>query len=146
MYAHLTVLGAYLAWTILFILLGGAVLGSLVTIKWRLPKFYFLFGAAFFMYAVGWISAYFMFPGVVGEWLGSLTGSILMAAVIALGFSTLRSVLKLAAVLFVANSIGYFIGSALNGFVAGHAGMLLWGLVYGLCLGAGLGAVLCLAQ
>jgi len=146
MYSHLTALGAYLAWTILFILLGGGVLGSLVRGSWRLPKFYLLFGAAFFMYAVGWVASYFMFSGAVGEWLGSLTGSILMAAVIALGFGTLRSVVKLSALLFVANSIGYFVGSTLNAFAGGHAGMLLWGLVYGLCLGAGLGAVLCLAQ
>ena len=46
MYTRLTVFGAYLAWTALFILLGGAVLGSLVVTRWRLPKFYLLFGLA----------------------------------------------------------------------------------------------------
>jgi hypothetical protein len=146
MYRHLTALGAYLAWTVLFILLGGGVLGSLVIGKWRLPKFYLLFAAAFFMYAVGWVASYSMFSGRVGEWLGSVTGSILMAAVIALGFGTLRSVLSHSVVLFAANSIGYFTGSALNNSVGGRTGMLLWGLTYGLCLGTGIGAVLCLAQ
>ena len=37
MYEHLGLLGAYLAWTALFILLGGGVLGSLVVGRWRLP-------------------------------------------------------------------------------------------------------------
>ena len=69
-----------------------------------------------------------------------------MAAVFAFGFGASRSILKLAAVLFIANSLGYFIGSALNNYVGGSGGMLLWGFIYGLFLGAGLGAVLHLAQ
>ena len=146
MYARLGLFGAYLAWTALFILLGGGVLGSLVSGPWRLPKFYLLFGLAFFAYAVGWVGAYFVLRGAAGEWVGSLAGSLLMASVLAAGLGALRSVLKLSAVLFVTNSVGYFLGSALNDSVGGSAGMLLWGAVYGLCLGAGLGAVLHLAQ
>jgi hypothetical protein len=57
-----------------------------------------------------------------------------------------RSTPRFAAVLFVANSAGYFLGSALNERLGGAAGMLLWGGVYGVCLGAGLGAVMHLAQ
>jgi hypothetical protein len=146
MFTHLGLLGAYLAWTALFILLGGAVLGSLVVGRWRLPKFYLLYGIAFFVYAAGWIAAYFSLPGFAGEWLGSLVGSILMAIALATGFGAIRSTVKLSAILFVANSCGYFLGSALNNQVAGRGGMLLWGIVYGLFLGAGIGAVLQLAQ
>lgn len=146
MYTHLSILGAYLAWTALFILLGGAVLGSLVVGRWRLPKFYLLYGVAFFVYATGWIAAYFSLPGPAGEWLGSLFGSILMAIAFAMGFGVIRSTVKLSAILFVANSLGYFPGSALNNCVAGRGGMLIWGIVYGLFLGAGIGAVLQLAQ
>jgi positive regulator of sigma E activity len=58
----------------------------------------------------------------------------------------MRSVLKFSALLFIANSIGYFIGAMLNARVGGSTGMLLWGVVYGLCLGAGIGAVLHFAQ
>ena len=146
MYNRLGLFGAYLAWTALFIILGGGVLGYLVVGRWRLPKFYLLFGLAFFAYAAGWVGAYFVFRGAAGEWLGSLAGSVLMASVLAAGFVALRSVVQLSAILFVANSIGYFLGSTLNNTIGGSTGMLLWGTVYGLFLGAGLGAVLHLAQ
>ena len=146
MYRNLTVLGAYNVWIVLFILLGGAVFGSLVVGRWRLPKFYLLYGLAFFFYAVGWVASYFTSPGIVGEWIGSLAGSILMALVFAAGFGVMRSTLKFAAILFVANSAGYFLGSALNDALRGASGMLLWGVAYGLFLGAGIGAVLHLAQ
>lgn len=146
MYTYLGLSGAYLAWTALFVLLGGGALGSLVVGGWRLPKFYLLFGLAFFLYAVGWVGAYFTFRGVVGEAVGSLAGSLLMGLVLASGFGVKRHVMELSAILFLANSAGYFLGSALNDSVAGRAGMLLWGTAYGLCLGAGLGAVLHLAQ
>ena len=146
MYQNLGVLGAYLAWTVLFILLGGGALGPLVVRRWQMPKFYLLFAAAFFMYAVGWVAAYFVLRGVVGEWIGSLAGSLLMGLVLAAGFGVIRSTITLSAILFVANSLGYFLGSAVNNSLESKAGMLLWGLIYGLCLGAGLGAVLHFAQ
>src|ERR1044072_1506263 len=146
MYARLGLYGAYIAWTALFILLGGGALGSLVTGRWRLPRFYILFGLAFFAYAAGWVGAYFTLRGSAGEWVGSLAGCVLMGCVFALGFGAPRSAPKLSAVLFVAHAIGYFLGSTLNDAAGGRAGMLLWGGVYGLALGAGLGAVLHLAQ
>ena len=146
MYRNLGLLGAYLVWTVLFILLGGAVLGSLVVGRWRLPKFYLLYGLAFFFYALGWVVAYFALRDGAGEWLGSLAGSIFMALVFAVGFGVMRSTLKFAVLLFVANSVGYFLGLALNAYFGGSTGMLLWGAAYGLFLGAGIGAVLHFAQ
>ena len=146
MYRNLSVLGAYVAWTVLFILLGGGALGSLVVGRWRLPKFYLLYGLAFFFYAVGWVVSYFILRDGAGEWVGSFAGSILMALVFAAGFGVIRSTLKFAAILFVANSVGYFLGLALNASFRGSTGMLLWGVAYGLFLGAGIGAVLHLAQ
>ena len=146
MYRTLGLTGAYIAWTILFILLGGAVLGSLVVGSWRIPRFYLIFGLAFFAYAAGWVAAYFSLRSAAGEWVGSLVGSILMAVVFAVAFGAIRQILKLSLLLFVTNSVGYFLGSALNESLTGRAGMLTWGIVYGLFLGAGIGAVLHFVQ
>jgi hypothetical protein len=146
MYTHLGVLGAYLVWTILFMLFGGRVFSLLVVGPGRVLRSHAIFGAAFLSYAVGWVTAYFLVRGALGEWLGSLSGSILMALVIAAGFGALRSAPALSALLVIANSAGYFLGAKLNDALQGAAGMLLWGAAYGLFLGAGLGAALYLAQ
>ncbi len=146
MFRNLGLLGSYLTWIVLFILLSGAVFGSLVVVRWRLPKFYLLFGLAFFAYAGAWMIAYFTLRSTAGELIGSLVGSVLMALVFAAGFDSLRSTLKLSAVLFVSNFLGYFLGAALFYSLSEPAGMLLFGIVYGLFFGAGIGAALHLVQ
>ncbi len=145
MYSRLGFLGAYAAWTALFILLGGGALALSIARSVSVPKFYAIFSAAFFAYAIGWVGAYYLLRDGAGEWLGSLAGSVLMSLVIAAGFKVMRSALLFSVVLFVANSVGYFVGLALNNLIRGEAGMLLWGAAFGLALGAGLGAVLHLA-
>lgn len=146
MYQNLGLGGSYTVWTVLFILLGGAVFSPLMMIRGRWLRFYSLFGAAFLFYAIGWIAAYFTLRGALGEWVGALAGSILMGLVLAFGFGAPRVSLKLIAVLFVANSVGYFLGDALNNSIGGRPGMLLWGAAYGLFFGAGLGAAFYFAQ
>lgn len=146
MYRNLGLTGAYLVWTLLFIGLSAGLLSPLVIGPGRLRRFFLLFAAAFLLYAVGWVGAYFTLRGTAGEWVGSLAGSLLMALVIAAGFGALSAFPRLFAVLFVANSVGYFLGSWLDATVRGKAGMMLWGLAYGLGLGAGLGWSLYLAQ
>lgn len=146
MYQNLGLLGSYLAWTLLFIVLSGAVFGSLVVVRWRLPRFFLLFGVAFFAYAAAWMIAYFTLQNTVGELIGSVAGSVLMALVFAAGFGSLKSILKLSAVLFVSNFLGYFLGVALFNSLSAPTGMLLFGVVYGLFFGAGIGAALQLVQ
>ena len=146
MYDHLGVSGAYLVWTVLFIAGGGAALKSLVFDPARKTKFYAIFGAGFFMYAVGWVAAYFILRGRMGEWFGSLAGSLSLSVVIVAGFKAWHAALASFGALFISNSIGYFLGSILNESFQGKTGMLLWGAVYGLFLGAGLGLVLYLVQ
>ena len=147
MYANLGLLGSYLTWTILFILLSGAVFGSLVVVdRWRLPKFYLLWAVAFFAYAAVWMIAYFNLRPATGEVVGSLFGSIFMALVLAAGFRSLRSIVKLSAVLFASNCLGYFLGAALFESLSEPTGMLLFGVVYGLFFGAGIGAALHFVQ
>ena len=111
MYVRLGVMGAYIVWTLLFILLGGTLFGSLVgDTRWRLPKFYLLWGLAFFAYAAGWVFAYFTLGGTAGEWVGSLVGSVLMTIVFALGFKAARSIPKLSLLLFIANRVPSYPG------------------------------------
>ena len=112
----------------------------------RLWRFQLVFGMAFLLYAVGWVGSYFTLRGVAGEWAGSLVGSILMALVIAQAFGVMKTFFAQAASLFIANSAGYFLGDLLNYSIGGKTGMLLWGGLYGLCLGAGLGLSIFLAQ
>ena len=145
MYQNLGLVGAYLTWTVLFIVLSGAVFGSLAVVRWRLPRFYLLWTLAFFAYAAAWMLAYFSLRST-GEWIGALVGSILMAVVLALGFGSLRSTVKLSAVLFVSNCLGYFLGAALLYSLSAPTGMLLYGVVYGLFFGAGIGAALHFVQ
>src|SRR5687768_1125821 len=108
LYERFRITGSYVVWIALFILLGGAVLGSLVVGRWRLPRFYLLYGLAFLLYSVGWVAAYSTLRESAGEWVGSLAGSILMALVFATGFKRISSFAKFALILFVTNSIGYF--------------------------------------
>ena len=146
MYQNLGLLGSYIAWTVLFILLSGAVFGSLVVRRWRLPAFYLLWAVAFFAYAAAWMIAYFILGRTAGELVGAVVGSVLMAVVLAAGFRSLRSIIKISAVLFVSNALGYFSGAALFDSLSAPTGMLLFGIVYGLFFGAGIGAALQLVQ
>ena len=146
MFRNLGVMGSYFVWIGLFVLLSGGVFGRLVVGRWRLPKFYLLFALAFFAYAAAWMIAYFTLRGARGEFVGALAGSILMALVLTAGLGSLRSLLKLSAVLFVSNALGYFLGAALFYSLSEPAGMLLFGVVYGVLFGAGIGAALQIAQ
>jgi hypothetical protein len=138
MYRNLGLSGAYLAWTALFILLGGAALRPLL-IAGGTARFYLLFGIAFLLYAVGWVAAYFTLRDGFGEWVASFAGSALLAAAFAWAFGSWRSLVKLIVVIFIANSAGYFLGSLINSALRGRVGMVMWGLLFGLGLGAGLG-------
>ena len=146
MYKHLSVYGAYIVWIALFILLGGKALSPLIIGPRRGWRFYVLFGVAFFAYGISWMEAYFTLPNTTGEWIGSLAGSVSMALVFAAGFKVLRSALILSAVLFITNSTGYFGGLLFYSPLGERTGLLVWGAFYGLCLGAGLGAVIYIAQ
>jgi hypothetical protein len=146
MYRRLGVAGAYLVWTLLFVGLGGRALRSLaVDGTSRLP-FFLTFALAFMAYAACWISAYFSLHSPVGEWLGSLTGCIAMALVLAAILRAWGRSISMAAALFLPHSVGYFLGKMLHHVIAGKSGMLIWGLCYGIGLGTGLGCALYLSQ
>ena len=137
---------AYAVWAALFILAGGAVLSRLVIGPGALLRFYPLFTFAFFLYAVGWIAAYFTLRDKRGEWLGSLVGTLLIAVVFAWGFRAWRAWPRMVIALFTSHSAGYFLGDLINSSLGGRAGMLLWGASYGWMFGMGLGYALYAAQ
>jgi hypothetical protein len=153
MYRNLGVYGSYACWTVLFIVTGAAALSLLRFPGMSAAAFYVTFGVAFLLYAVGWSAAYFLLGsgavlfGGLSEWTASLAGSILMGITLAIGLGAVSLAPKLTAILFVANSAGYFLGGAV--FYRTHSkgtGMRAWGAIFGLFLGAGLGATLFLAQ
>jgi hypothetical protein len=152
MYQNLGVYGSYAVWALLFVVLGGAALSPLRDKRKSLLSFYLLFGISFLLYAVGWTAVYFMLGGgaVLGgglaEWAASLAGSALMGMVFALGLGNLAASPTLIAILFVANSAGYFLGGVVFYKMHSRLGMVAWGGIFGLFLGAGLGWAICLAR
>ena len=146
MYRHLSLLGAYGVWTLLFISLGGLALKRLVVQPRAKRTFWRWFSLAFFAYAAGWMASYFTLRGAAGEWLGSFVGSTGLGLVVAITFRSPRRYPKIAVELFVAHSAGYFLGEWLHHLLHGKVGMLLWGVCYGLGFGLGLTRALYWAQ
>jgi hypothetical protein len=140
---------AYAVWAAIFILAGGAVLSRLVIGPGALVRFYPLFCLAFFLYAAGWVAAYFPLRDAKdarGEWLASLVGTLLIATVFAWGFGAWRAWPKMAIALFASHSAGYFLGSFIHSRLGGRTGMLLWGASYGWLFGMGLSYAIYTAQ
>lgn len=139
MYQEFGRYGAYAVWALLFVLIGGGALSLLTVGPARLLRFYLLFCVVFFLYAAGWVAAYFTSPNMTGEWIGSLAGTVLMSLVLAWAFGAMSAFPKIALVTFITHSAGYFAGSLLNNWIGGKAGMMMWGAAYGLGTGAGFG-------
>ena len=103
-------------------------------------RFYGLFLASFFTYAVLWTVAWMLLHNRTGEWLGTGLGMAGMAIVLCAFFGVWQAFLPSFVVLFVGNAIGYFVGSWLHANTGSPWSQLLWGLSYGLGTGAGMGA------
>ena len=85
----------------------------------------------------------------LGSIAGLLGGTAAMGTVLALAFDAQRAIVKIIAVLFVLNALGYFLGGWIEGKLAIEhrpAAMLLWGVCYGIGFGAGLGVAFRLCQ
>jgi hypothetical protein len=133
-------LAMYAGCTVVFLLLSGLLLHPLLQRPRRVARLYKTFIPAFLAYAVVWCVAWIAMRDRAGEWLGSVAGSIAFAAVLALMFRNGRALLPAAIVLFILHSLGYFAGSVLyEDFMHMPRGRLVWGLLYGLGFGAGIG-------
>lgn len=140
--AHLKEGGFYAVMAVVFVALSGLALHKLVDGPNSLPRFLKVFIPAFLAYAAVWCGAWFTLGWVKGEWLGSLAGSAAFAAVAGALLGNLKPVGKAALVLFIGHSAGYFLGAPVCYALKGDwrvAGILAWGLLYGLGFGAGIG-------
>ena len=138
LYRHLTEAGAYSFWAALYLLGTPYLLGRLLA-PWTLRRRYAaVFILAFLAYAMGWVAMYFTWRHKFGEILGSILGPTLFAVVMATAFRKPSTIPGTAAVVSIGHAVGYFAGDFLNTTVGGPTGMLLWGV----CHGAGFGAVL----
>lgn len=159
--AHIGEAGVYLTCMEVFIVLAGLFLHRLIIGPGSLGRFYKLFGAAFFAYAMAWIAGWMSLRGDAGSLAGLLAGTAIMGWMFVRAFDAQREAAKIIAVLFVLNTIGYFIGGWFEAalpalrepFSLGLTratlltlGKLMWGVCYGLGLGAGLGLAFHLCQ
>lgn len=141
-YRHSGEVGMYIACAALFIGLSGPLLHRLIIGPGSMSRFYKVFGLAFAVYSVGWIAGWMLLRGHPGSLAGLLAGTVAMAWVLAAAFEAKGVFLKVAAVLFVSNAAGYFIGGVVEAALIRQvplAAKLSWGLFYGLGFGAGLG-------
>jgi hypothetical protein len=132
----------YIACLVMFIGLSGVCLHRLIIGPGSLPRFYKLFSLAFTAYAVAWVAIWVLLRGNAGGIGGLLGGACAMGFVLTLAFDAPRAIGKVVVALFVLNALGYYLGGRLHGKLAiDHraVGMLLWGVCYGVGLGAGLG-------
>lgn len=139
----------YLACTAVFIGLSGICLHRLILGPGSLSRFYKLFSLAFVGYAIAWVGFWMALRGDAGSIAGLLAGTAVMGAILSLAFDAPQALPKVIAALFILNTLGYYAGGWVEGKLAvDHllAGMLLWGVCYGIGLGAGLGVAFHLCQ
>jgi hypothetical protein len=133
-------LAMYSGCTVVFVALSGLLLHPLLDGSARISRIYKTFIPAFLAYAVAWCVAWIAMRDRTGEWLGSVAGSVAFAAVLALMFRNGRAFLPAAVAVFLLHSAGYFIGSVLyEDYMHMPRGRMVWGVVYGLGFGAGIG-------
>jgi hypothetical protein len=152
--------GLYAVCALVFIGLSGPLMNRLIIGPGSLSRFYKLFGTAFAAYSVLWIVGWMTLRGHVA---GLLAGTVAMGWSLARAFDARDATLKVMAILFVLNSLGYFIGGWVEGSIMGlkeltlfgetvpkktqiQTAMLFWGVFYGIGFGAGLGWVFHLCQ
>lgn len=141
-YGHLGEAGMYAVCALVFIGLSAPLLHRLIMGPGSLSRFYKLFSISFAAYSAAWITGWMTLRGHPGSIAGLLAGTAVMGGMLAAAFGAKRETLKIIAVLFVLNTIGYFAGGELEAaFIGEHnvGAKLLWGVTYGMGLGAGLG-------
>jgi len=139
-------LGLYGACGVVLIGGGGLVLSPLLVGPGARGRFCGLFALAFFLYAGVWTGSYFSLRSRSGEVLAALLGPAILGMTLANAFATPGAMRRIVAALCATHAAGYFAGEILYESLDGKAGMLLWGLTYGIGFGAGIGFTLFTCQ
>jgi hypothetical protein len=142
MYQNLTVPGAYVIWTVLYLIVAPISFMPLIRMSATRRMFPVWFNIAFLAYCALWCAGWFLSPNTLGEVVGCIAGSIALAGVLVWRGYVGKSLPVAGVVLAICNLIGYFAGGYLNAKLGGPAGMLIWGLLFGAGTGAGIGAIL----
>lgn len=166
LYAHIGEGGLYGVCALVYIGLSGLLLHKLIIGPGSLSRFYKLFGIVFAANSVLWTAGWMVLHGLnehLGSVAGLLAGTAAMGWLLARAFDAKETTLNVIVALFVLNTIGYFIGGWLKVAVIGMEQLslfgvviskstqgtfarLLWGVCYGIGLGAGLGLAFYMCQ
>lgn len=161
LHRHVGEAGMYVACAAVFIALTGPLLHRLILGAGSLGRFYKLFAVTFAAYSAAWIVGWMSLRGNLGSIAGLFAGTAIMGWMLTKAFDAGAQTLKVIAALFLLNTVGYFVGGwfevalpALHGSCAlglSRAtrltlGKLMWGVCYGIGLGAGLGVAFHLCQ
>jgi len=143
--------GLYAVCALVFIGLSGPLLHRLVIGLASMWRWYQLFGAAFGSYAVAWTVGWMTLGGHKGSLIGLLVGAALMAWILTSAFGARAAIGRVFVVLFVSNAIGYFAGGWVESALSSTqthptVDKLMWGVCYGIGLGAGLGCAFYFCQ
>ena len=149
--------GLYAAIALVFVGLAGLLMHPLLRGPRAIPRFYSVFVPAFVVYAAIWSAAWFTMGSGAGDWIGAAAGSLAFVAICGWRLGSFRSFAAVVAGFFVVHTAGYFAGGLCMGWLMGpeaphafssvpkrslaQAGMLAWGVAYGLGFGAGIGMV-----
>jgi len=144
MYANLTIAGAYVAWTLLFLVVSPLAFIQKVTERSQRRAFPLWFNIAFLAYCALWCAGWFLSPNTLGEVVGCVAASLALAGVLFSRGYVRKPGVVAGLALAACNLVGYFAGGFLNARIGGPIGMLAWGMLFGAGTGAGIGAILTL--
>ena len=148
----------YLSCAVIFIGPSGLLMSPLIIGPDALKRFYMFFSVAFGAYSLFWIAGWMGSRGQtmhVRSAAGLFAGTAVMGILFGFAFDARGAIVKIAAALFILNSLGYFVGGwiesclsqtkelnliafTLHGATLGVFMNVMWGLCYGIGLGAGL--------
>ncbi len=154
--------GLYAVCASVFLALSGLILHPLVRGPGSLRRFYGIFIPAFLGYAAVWCAAWFVLHFGLGEWLGAVLGTAALVAMVNWRMDRAAGLFQTVLIVFALNAAGYFSGGQLMHWLLGTSGsavfsglsnsglrvlaQLVWGLLYGLGFGAGIGYAFHAAQ